>query len=92
MKDIPPTETTDGTLPFPPITLTEQDWLEYFEAVEVSEAEKIEMIQTLWSMMLTFVDLAWACRTAPETSGQVPGLSNDLLRAVLNLETKKEDV
>lgn len=92
MKDIPPTVTTDGEIPFPPISLTAQDWLKYFEAVDANEAEKIEMIQTLWSMMLTFVDLAWACRSAPETSGQVPDLSNDLRCAVLNLETKKEEV
>lgn len=86
------TDTAQGAPPFPPITLTEQDWLDFFEEVDATEDEKIEMIRALWSMMLTFVDIAWTRHAAPETSGQVPQLTDVHCRAVVHSKAEREDV
>ncbi|MEM9910704.1 MAG: hypothetical protein AAF922_07965 [Pseudomonadota bacterium] len=92
MTDQTPKDAVQGAPPFPPITLTEQDWLVFFDEVDATEAEKIEMIQTLWTMMRTFVHITWNCRPAPKTRGQVLELASDLRRAVVQLEAESEDL
>ena len=92
MKDTDTTDTAQGAPPFPPIALSEEEWLDYFDEVEATEAEKLELVRTLWSMMLTFVDLHWQCQPIPETSGQLPQLTDVLRRAVVDLGHDKEGV
>ena len=80
---MPKTDTETGAPPFPPITLVEEEWLEDFNDFDGSDAEKLEMIRALWSMMLTWADI---CRSLPshqETSGQPIQLTELLRRAVL---------
>ena len=36
-----------------------QDWLPYFDDPDVPLAQKREMIETLWSLVLSFVDLGF---------------------------------
>ena len=86
------TAPSQGPPPFPPISLNEEAWLDFFDHVDATEAEKIDMIRTLWWMMRTFVDITWNCRPAPETRGQVPELASDLRRAVVELEAESEDL
>ena len=86
------TEPSQGPPPFPPISLNEEARRDFFDHVDATEAEKIEMIQTLWWMMRTFVDITWNCRTAPKTRGQVPEFASDLRRAVVQLEAESEDL
>jgi nitroimidazol reductase NimA-like FMN-containing flavoprotein (pyridoxamine 5'-phosphate oxidase superfamily) len=45
--------------PEPSLNLCWEEWLPYFENIEASEAEKKELIETLWSIILAFVDLGW---------------------------------
>ena len=62
-----------------------QEWLPYIEGSELTEDQKEEMIETLWSIVLTFVDLGWGVHSAPqETSGQNPDLRAALAAAVVN--------
>jgi len=74
--------------PFNPQTTVHFDWhewLPFFEDSELNERQKQEMIETLWSIVLTFVDLGWDVRPAPqEISGQIPDLRAALAAAVLN--------
>lgn len=85
------TATDTGGTPFPPITLIEEDWLAVFEDFDGTDAEKIDMIRALWSMMLTFVDFSMAMPSQQKTSGQNIQLTDLLRRAVLHLE-EEEDV
>ncbi len=64
-----------------------QEWLPYVENSDLTDAQKQEMIETLWSIVLTFVDLGWdVCPTPQETSGQVPDLRAALAAAVVYSE------
>lgn len=92
MKHPNTTETAQGAPPFPPITLNEEDWLDYFSEIEATDGEKIELVRALWSMMLTFADLYWQSRPLPETSGQLPELTDLHRRAVVDWEKEKEEV
>ena len=88
MKDIPQAPPT----PRPSIHLNWQDWLPYFEDSTATETEKQQVIETLWSIVLAFVDLGWDLNTDPETSGQSLDLTAALRAAVIQLEdTDKEE-
>lgn len=69
-----------------------QEWLPYIEDSELTEAQKKEMIDTLWSIVMAFVDLGWEVGAAPEeTSGQTLDLKAALEAAVLNSERHTEE-
>jgi len=42
-----------------------RDYLAHLEHTNLSEAQKIELLQTLWSIMSTFVDLAFGTDSVP---------------------------
>lgn len=71
-----------------------QDWLPYIEDTSLTEDQKREMIETLWSIVRSFVDLGWEVTETPqETSGQVLDLKAALTAAVLNSkDQQKEEV
>lgn len=70
--------------PKPSLHLNWQDWLPYLEEVEASEAEKRELIETLWSIMIAFVDLGWDIHDPEKTSGKDLDLTAALQTAVLD--------
>jgi hypothetical protein len=35
------------------------EWLPYVEEFDISEEQKIELLQMLWNIMSTFVDIGW---------------------------------
>lgn len=82
----------------PSVHLNWQDWLPYLEESDATEAEKRQLIETLWSIMIAFVDLGWdlgspANPNGKETSGQTLDLTAVLRAAVLNSEdAEKEEV
>jgi hypothetical protein len=54
-----------------------EEWLPYFEDIEASEAEKKELIETLWTIILAFVDLGWNAESRcgnEQQSADVPAL------------------
>lgn len=85
MKENPPTPP-----PFPPITLSEGEWLDFFDQVDASDAEKRELIQALWTMMMAFVDISLTCASHPETCGQGFGLAAVPPSAVLDSDLKAD--
>lgn len=87
-------DTTDPpTRKRPSIRLNLDDWLPYLEDSEATEAEKVELIETLWNIAMAFVDLGWDLDSGEETSGQSLDLTAVLRAAVLNSEDNdKEEV
>ena len=78
-------DTTDPpTNKRPSIRLNLDDWLPYLEDSDATEAEKIELIETLWNIAMAFVDLGWDLDSGEETSGQSLDLTAVLRAAVLN--------
>lgn len=62
-----------------------EEWLPYVEESDLTDAQKREMIETLWSIVIGFVDLGWCVCSAPkESSGQIPDLRAALAAAVVH--------
>ena len=78
--------------PTPSVQFNWQDWLPYLADTDLTDDQKQEMIETLWSIVLAFVDLDWDVTDAPkETCGQVLDLKAALTAAVLySTHTKQE--
>lgn len=82
MKDRPETPPPKR----PSIHLNWQDWLPYLEDNAASEAEKQQVIETIWSIAMGFVDLGWDIDTSENTRGQSFDLTAALRAAVLHSE------
>jgi hypothetical protein len=55
--------------PSPPVLRFDwRDWLPYFEDETISEAEKRALIETIWSIVIGFVDLGWSIAPALDVS------------------------
>ena len=92
MKDIPPTP-PPKEVPRPSIHLNIKDWLPFLEDEDIPEARKVELIQILWSIVLSFVDQKWTYSASSETSGQGFDLTNALRQSMLNSnDQQKEEV
>lgn len=75
---------TPPTKPTPPsLKLDWEDWLPYLDDSDATDAEKRALIETLWSIVLGFVDLGWDVGPPQETSGQTLDLTAALRAAVL---------
>ncbi|MEM6946397.1 MAG: hypothetical protein AAF565_21850, partial [Pseudomonadota bacterium] len=65
------------------------DWLGHLEGLDATEAEKSQLIETVWTIIVAFVDLGWEV-AATKPCGQDLDLAAALRAAVLN-STEKED-
>ena len=84
------------TPPTPPPTtsihLNIEDWLPYLTDSNASEAQKIALIETLWNILLLFLDLGWKLGDGKNTSGQSLDLTTALQAAVLHsVDTDDEE-
>ncbi len=81
--EIAPSEKPAGR---PTIHLDPDEWLPYLDDPDATEKEKRELIETLWGIVLSFVDLGWAIETEPARDSNLPpetGASSiDLTRAL----------
>lgn len=87
MKDTTDPPTTNR----PSIRLNIEDWLPYLEDRDISEVEKIELIETLWAVALAFVDLGWELEADTESCGQSYDLTAALRAAVLHSNERHEE-
>lgn len=87
MKDIAAPPKTE----LPSIHLNLEDWLPYLESNDVTEAEKVEAIETLWNIAMAFVDLGWELDMAEEFSGLGFDLTAALRAAVLYSEENLDE-
>ncbi|WP_187429264.1 hypothetical protein ROLI_010600 [Roseobacter fucihabitans] len=84
-------DTTEPPKTNPPsIHLNLEDWLPYFEASGLTEAEKVETIETLWNIAMGFVDLGWTLNVDAENTGQSFDLTAALRAAVLYSQENEE--
>ena len=56
--------------PAPALRFDWMDWLPYLEDQDVSKEQKRELIETLWSIVVAFVDLGWRLNPKPEIGGE----------------------
>ena len=85
----PPPSTQDIK---PTLQFDWQEWLPYVEDSDLTDDQKREMIETLWSIAIAFVDLGWDVADAPqETSGQILDLKAALEAAVLNSNEQERE-
>ncbi|MEM9699402.1 MAG: hypothetical protein AAF943_11490 [Pseudomonadota bacterium] len=67
------------------------DWLPYLADADMTNAEKQEHIETLWALVLGFVDLGFAVGSDEDNCGEAFDLKDVLAAAVLNSGENKED-
>ena len=91
-KDTPMTDMHSTQTPFtrPSVQFDWKDWLPYLEESDLSDEQKQAWIETLWAIVLGFVDLGFEVKSPSETCGEGFDLKAALEAAVLN-STKKED-
>ena len=89
------TETTPPHLPThlapaePTLAFDWSEWLPYLADMDAPPEQKREMIETLWSIILAFVDLGYAVKSPAEIRGQVPDLRADLALAMVTCDGKE---
>jgi len=74
--------------PVPSLRFDWNDWLPYLEDEDIPEEQKRALIESLWSIVVAFVDLGWQLNPKPKFCG------NEIdLKAILNAidNGKKED-
>lgn len=67
----------------PGLTFNWEDWLPYFEDTDVPDAQKRELIETLWLIVVSFVDLGFDLNPHQKICGQTLDLKTLLDEAVL---------
>lgn len=94
MKDTAP-PTTEKTPPTqisrPALRFDWMDWLPYLEDADIPDEQKREWIETVWSIVLAFVDLGFDIKSAPEICGEEIDLHAILSAGVLNLADAQTD-
>lgn len=63
-----------------------RDWTVYFDDSDIPDAKKQELIETLWPIVLGFVDLGFGLNPTQEICGEVIDLKAVLESAVLGSE------
>ena len=67
--EIAPSEKPAGR---PTIHLDCEEWLPYLDDPDATDEEKRELIETLWGIVLSFVDLGWTIQTEPSRGSNLP--------------------
>ena len=84
MTDIPP-EFNPETAP-PRLSIDWDAYLPFLENEDISEEQKRELIEALWSIMVSFVDLGFGIHPLPQVCGQDISLAELPAADVLNLD------
>jgi len=80
--------------PAPPgLIFNFEDWLPYLDDQTIPESQKRELIETLWSIVIAFVDIGFEIKDAPSQSGgQDLDLRRALEAAVLSSDPSQSDL
>ena len=87
MTDIPP-EFNLETAP-PRLTIDWDAYLPFFEDEDISDEHKRELIEALWSIMVSFVDLGFGVHPVQQACGKDVSLAEMPAVDVLNLPNTK---
>ncbi len=86
MPDTPP-QISQTTL-----TCDWQDWADFLGDVDATDTQKQQLVESLWSILLAFVDLGWDVGdTAKESCGQPLDLAAALRAVVLHSKDTKQE-
>lgn len=87
-----PTQPPNEPSPNPPpqVAFDWQDFLPYLAEADLTEDQKRAFIETMWGIVLAFVDLGYEVRSPRETCGQALDLRAALQAAVLGSDAPKE--
>ncbi len=87
MTDIPP-EFNPETAP-PRLTIDWDAYLPFFEDEDISDEDKRKLIEALWSIMVSFVDLGFGVHPVQQACGKDVSLAEMPAVDVLNLPNTK---
>ena len=76
MRDLPP-DFNPETAP-PTLNIDWDAYLPFFEDEDISENDKQELIEALWSIVVSFVDLGFGVHPVQQACGQDDDPLNDL--------------
>lgn len=76
--------------PTPSVRFDWRDWEPYLEDIDVPENQKQELIETLWGIVLSFIDLGYEVSENKSACGQQVDLKSVLESAVLDLHTDRK--
>ncbi|MEM7544171.1 MAG: hypothetical protein AAF367_01420 [Pseudomonadota bacterium] len=82
MKDIPP-EFNPETAP-PRLEIDWDVYLPFFEDEDISDEDKRQLIEALWSIVVSFVDLGFGVHPVQQACGQDPLLDERVIADVLS--------
>ena len=93
MRDIPPNFNPE-TAP-PTLTIDWDAYLPFFEDENISEEEKHELIEALWSIVVSFVDLGFGVHPVQQACGKsddpLSDTPPDLLSLIQSELSEQED-
>lgn len=93
MHDIPPNFNPE-TAP-PTLTIDWDAYLPFFEDDDISEEQKHELIEALWSIVVSFVDLGFGVHPIQQACGktddELSDLPSDLLSLLISEQSEQED-
>tara|TARA_R110000850_G_scaffold82085_2_gene176313 strand:+ start:152 stop:523 length:372 start_codon:yes stop_codon:yes gene_type:complete len=93
MRDTPPN--SNPKIDPPTLTIEWDAYLPFFEDAEISEDEKRELIEALWSIVLSFVDLGFGIHPVQQACGKSDDpksdARSDLLSSIINEHSAEED-
>ena len=75
----------------PRVAFDWQDWLPYLAASDASEADKRKLIETVWAIVVTFVDHGWEVGSTPKTCGQDLDLTAALTAAMVRSDDTHDE-
>ena len=94
MKDTTPPTNPDRPacqVERPTLRFDWQEWLPYLDDSNIPDDQKREWIETLWAIVLGFVDLGFDIKSAPETCGKEIDLKSLMEAAVISSEDADSD-
>ena len=74
----------------PSIHLNIEDWLPYLAESDATEAQKIALIETLWDILLVFLDHGWKLGNGKNIGGKDLDLTAALREAVIHSEETRK--
>lgn len=89
MTQIPPTSPPKGKTR-PSVHLNIEDWLPYLADSDATDAQKCVLIETLWDILLVFLDHGWEMGDGENIGGKDIDLAAALQAAVLYSENIKD--
>jgi len=90
MTDTAPPKRIDSIPRSPTVAFDWQDWLPYLDD-DIPEDQKRQLIEVLWTIILSFVDLGFDVKSPADICGETIDLKAALETAVLNSRDAQTD-